>query len=174
MIVKRGFYLQTAKPAGPAAGDAIWFGSSSRKRWASSCARRGRRNNTHYIVSALGLFDVASPEMFLAEQALWPAVMKELPEGAVFDQGLPKPQGELLVAGHAKTPSGSPTRAMMLEIVLGTIGKRVAVFGDRYWRPGAGGFVFTEPQQFSEMQIDLRRMYGGADHPQNTLGTGYQ
>ena len=50
--------------------------------------RRG--NNTHYIVSALGLFDVASPEMFLAEQALWPAVMKELPEGAVFDQGLPK------------------------------------------------------------------------------------
>ncbi|MGO9134542.1 MAG: DUF2169 domain-containing protein [Methylovirgula sp.] len=134
--------------------------------------RRG--NNTHYIVSALGLFDVASPEMFLAEQALWPAVMKELPEGAVFDQGLPKPQGELLVAGHAKAPSGSPTRAMMLEIVLGTIGKRVAVFGDRYWRPGAGGFVFTEPQPFSEMQIDLRRMYGGAEHPQNTLGTGYQ
>ncbi|MHB8885016.1 MAG: DUF2169 family type VI secretion system accessory protein [Methylovirgula sp.] len=134
--------------------------------------RRGK--GALYTISALGLFDVAKPGIFLSEQAMWPAVMKELPEGAVFDPGMPKPQGELLVAGHVKAPNGSAVRAMMLEIGLGSIAKRVAVFGDRYWMPGAGGFVFTEPQPFSEMKIDLRRMYGGANHPQNTLGVGYQ
>jgi uncharacterized protein YjbI with pentapeptide repeats len=134
--------------------------------------RRGK--SALYNVSAFGLFDVATPEVFLSEQALWPAVMKELPEGSVFDQGMPKPQGELLVAGHAKAPNGIPVRGMMLEVALGALRKHVAVFGDRYWTPGASGFIFTEPQPFTEMQIDLRRMFGGTDHPQNTLGTGYQ
>jgi uncharacterized protein YjbI with pentapeptide repeats len=138
--------------------------------------RTQRRSKTTalYTVSALGLFDAEHPGIFLSEQALWPAVMAELPEGAVFDQGLPKPQGEFLVAGYARAPSGSAVRAQMIEVAIGSIGKRVAVFGDRYWRPGASGFIFTEPQPFTEMKIDLKRMYGGADHPQNTVGTGYR
>src|SRR6202012_2463313 len=91
--------------------------------------RTQRRGKTAlYTVSALGLFDVATPGVFMSDQALWPAVMKELPEGAVFDQGMPKPQGELLVAGHAKAPNGAPVRGMMVEVALGTLGKRVAVF----------------------------------------------
>ena len=106
--------------------------------------RRGR--NALYIVSALGLFDVDTPGIFLSEQALWPAVAKELPEGAVFDTGMPKPQGELLVAGSAKAPNGSPVPAMLIEVALGSLAKRVAVFGDRYWTPGASGFLFTQPQ----------------------------
>lgn len=137
--------------------------------------RTVRRGKTpYYIVSALGLFDVSTPEVFLSDQALWPAVMKELPDGVAFDTGLPKPQGELLVAGHAKAPSGTSVRAMLIEAVVGQLAKRVAVFGDRYWTPAASGFVFTEPQPFTEMKIDLARMYGGPDHPQNTLGVGYR
>lgn len=133
--------------------------------------RRGK--TPYYIVSALGLFDVSVPDVFLSDQALWPAVMQELPDGAVFDTGLPKPQGEWLVAGFAKAPSGTSVRAMLIEVMLGEIGKRVAVFGDRYWTPAASGFVFTEPQPFAEMKIDLARMFGGTNHPQNTVGVGY-
>ena len=61
-----------------------------------------------FIVSAYGFFDIGSPGIFLSDQALWPAVLKELPEGITFDSGMAKPQGEVLVAGRYPRCRSSP------------------------------------------------------------------
>lgn len=129
---------------------------------------------TLFIVSVYGLFDVQAPGTFLMDQAMWPALAKELPDGVVFDTGMLKPQGEMLIAGRAVAPGGTPVKAMMIEARLGTLVKRAAVFGDRYWMGRGGGFAFSDPVPFTEMPIDPRRMFGGPDHPVNTVGVGHR
>src|SRR5260221_9460088 len=124
------------------------------------------------IVSAYGLFDVGAPGIFLADQALWPTVMKELPEGAVFDTGMVKPQAEVLVAGRVMAPDGVPVPAMMLDFGVGPLVKRAAVFGDRFWVAGYLGYAASEPRPFEEIQIDPRRMFGGPGHAVNPPGVG--
>jgi uncharacterized protein YjbI with pentapeptide repeats len=126
-----------------------------------------------FIVSVYGLFDVGAPGILLSDQALWPTILKELPEGSIFDPGMPKPQGEVLVAGRAMAPGGVAVPGLVLTVALGPVAKRVAVFGDRRWEAGYAGYVASAPRPFTEMQIDLRRMFGGPGHPLNTIGTGY-
>lgn len=132
---------------------------------------RGKR--ALFIVSVYGLFDVHTPGMLLSDQALWPTILKELPEGSTFDPGMPKPQGEVLVAGRAMAPGGVATPGLVIGVAVGRVAKRVAVFGDRHWEATHAGYVASAPRPFTEMQIDLRRMFGGPGHPLNTVGTGY-
>lgn len=125
------------------------------------------------VISAYGLFDATRPGVFLADQALWPVLIKELPEGVAFDAGMPKPLGEFIVAGRAMAAGGAPVQAMTLGVSLGKTSKTVAVFGDRYWEPTYTGFLASAPRPFTEMQIDLRRSFGGPSHPFNSAGVGY-
>jgi uncharacterized protein YjbI with pentapeptide repeats len=125
-----------------------------------------------FIVSVYGLFDVGAPGILLSDQALWPTIVKELPEGAIFDPGMPKPQGEMLVAGRAMAPGGVAMPGLLLTAAVGSVAKRVAVFGDRRWEASVTGYVASAPRPFTEMQIDWRRMFGGPGHPLNPAGTG--
>ena len=134
-------------------------------------APRGKR--ALFIVSVYGLFDVHAQGALLSDQALWPTILKELPEGSVFDPGMPKPQGEVLVAGRAIAPEGVATPGLVISVAVGRVAKRVAVFGDRHWEASYAGYVASAPRPFTEMQIDLRRMFGGPGHPLNTVGAGY-
>ncbi|OYW68412.1 MAG: hypothetical protein B7Z40_03120 [Bosea sp. 12-68-7] len=126
------------------------------------------------IVSALGLFSLAEPTDFEFDTALWPMAIKEMPPGAIFDMAMPKPCGEVLFAGRAMAPQGEPVGAMAVDVAVGPMRKRIAVFGDRAWRPAAGGVVFTEPKPFVEMPLVPERAFGGPGHPDNAAGRGFE
>lgn len=132
--------------------------------------RRG--SSATLVVSALGLFSLLEPSDFEVDTALWPMVMEQMPQGTIFDAAMPKPCGEVLVAGFARAPGGEPVPALTLDIALGPVRKRLAVFGDRVWRQTAGGPVFEAPRPFVEMPLGPERCFGGPNHPDNPLGRG--
>jgi len=123
-------------------------------------------------VSAFVLFDFASTREFLSEQALWPMVAEQMPGGAIFDKGQLKPKGEFIVAGAALAPLDQPVTGMRVAVRLGAIEKRLAVFGDRYWRLTDRGVEMTQAQPFDRMPIDEVRSFGGPDHKSNPKGKG--
>ena len=83
----------------------------------------------------------------VADIHLWPAIGAAT-EGVV-DEGLPKPRGEVLVFGACHAPGGVPTPLSMVRVRVApgeanarrTVDKKLAVFGDRSWRPGLFGDV---------------------------------
>ncbi len=135
-----------------------------------------RKVGASYIVTAMGMFDLAQPDAprFETEQALWILAGKALPKGAALDIGMPKPTAELLVAGAARAPARTTTSAMVVEWAVGPLHKRLGVFGDRYWSIAGGGYAATQPQPFEEMPLVPERSFGGVGHPDNPNGAGYR
>lgn len=133
--------------------------------------RRGARATL--VVSALGLFSLFEPTDFEFDTALWPMVVKEMPEGAIFDMAMPKPCAEVLFAGRAMAPQGVPVEAMTVDVQVGAMRKRLAVFGDRAWLPETTGTVFSRPKPFLEMPLSPERSFGGPGHAENPRGRGF-
>lgn len=135
--------------------------------------RRG--GSASLVISALGLFSLLEPTDFEFDTALWPMALKEMPEGTVLDMAMPKPCGEVLFAGSAMAPNGEPVQAMTIDVAVGTMAKRLAIFGDRAWLPKtASSSVFSEPRPFTAMPLSPERSFGGAAHPDNPLGRGFE
>ena len=134
------------------------------------------KNGASYVVSALGMFDLASPDAtrFETDQALWLLAAKALPKGAVLDISMPKPRAELLLGGVARAPEGQPTTAMAVEWSVGPLSKRLVVFGDRYWTIAGHGYAATPPRPFVEAPLSPERAFGGEGHPDNPQGMGYR
>jgi uncharacterized protein YjbI with pentapeptide repeats len=133
-----------------------------------------RRSGASFVISALGMFDLADPTDFEGEQALWLAAAKALPPGAILDMAMPKPTAEVLIAGHARAASGDPTTLMQVAARIGAWETRLAVVGDRVWQAGRGGYTPTPPRPFLEMPLAPARAFGGAGHPLNPVGAGYR
>jgi len=135
-----------------------------------------RKVGASYIVSALGMFDLAQPgaDRFESEQALWLLAAKGLPKGAVLDVGMPKPRAELLMGGSARAPTGQPATAMAVEWSIGPLKKRLLAFGDRYWQIAGSGVVATAPRPFTEIPLSPDRAFGGAGFAENPGGLGYR
>ncbi|MBB3457500.1 uncharacterized protein YjbI with pentapeptide repeats [Rhizobium sp. BK313] len=123
-------------------------------------------------LSAFLLFDFATPRKFLTDQALWPMVVEQMPKGAIFDKGQLKPKGEMIVVGAALAPGDQPVTGIKVTARLGAIEKRLAVFGDRYWRMTDRGILMTEARPFDRMPIDDQHAFGGPDHKLNLRGKG--
>ncbi|MBU2549709.1 MAG: DUF2169 domain-containing protein [Proteobacteria bacterium] len=129
-----------------------------------------RRNRL--AVAHLSFFDLSDPDRILSEQDLWPLVQAEL-GGTVFDMGLPKPLGEVLVRGKCFAPQGRPVRALKTGLKIGPISKEVYVFGFRQWAEGGiGGPRISEPLPFSTMDLGYENAFGGRDFPLNPAGMG--
>lgn len=128
------------------------------------------------IVSIFTMFDLANPgaDRLEGEQGLWLMAAKELPPGTALDIGMPKPQAEVLIGGHAAAAEGQPTQRMMLACALGPMKKHLLVTGDRYWQMASGGWRATDAQPFLQMPLTPQRAFGGAGHAANPLGAGYQ
>ncbi|MCK7611878.1 DUF2169 family type VI secretion system accessory protein [Roseibium sediminicola] len=125
-------------------------------------------------VSAFLLFDVAAPYKLLTEQALWPMVAEQMPDGGIFDKGQLKPRAEMIVAGHALAPGDQPVTGLKVTARLGTKVKRLAVFGDRVWRLTDRGVEIVGPQPFDKMPISELRAFGGQGHKSNPKGKGHK
>src|SRR5260370_16524023 len=76
-----------------------------------------RKVGAAYIVTAMGLFDLARPdaERFENDQSLWLLAAKALPKGSFLDIGMPKPQAELLVGGFPRPPDRQPPPPLALQ-----------------------------------------------------------
>lgn len=75
-----------------------------------------------------------------------------------------KPRADILINGHAITPSDKPTRRMTVAVEVGSISKHVTVFGDRQWERGVFGLRPSAPAPFVKMPLLFERAFGGSDH----------
>ena len=119
-----------------------------------------------FMVGLFATFSLDEPRRLHSEIDLWKMVGEDLTSG-LFDEGLAKPRGEVLVAGHCYPPR-PPQVASYVRVQIGSVDKRLAVVGDRWWKRG----VPTEPIPFSEMPIDYAHAFGRAGFARNPLGKG--
>lgn len=96
-----------------------------------------------------------------------------------------KPTTDILLLGKAWAPGGTPAQVVDVQLSVGSIRKRLRVFGDRHWHQGpAGGLSISEPEPFESIELGYERAYGGwdraADDPanhrfdaRNPIGTGF-
>lgn len=124
-------------------------------------------------ITGFVLFDFDSPRALLTEQALWPLVAEQMPKGSLFDKCRPKPLGEMIVAGHAMSADGKPVTGLRVEVRLGSIRKRLAVFGDRFWRLADRGIELIGALPFDSMPVDLSHAFGGPGSKSNPRGKGH-
>lgn len=76
-----------------------------------------------------------------------------------------KPRADILVNGHAISPTGKPVKQMAVALeVGGSIRKVVEVFGDRFWERSAAGLRPTPPVHFIKTPLVFERAFGGSDH----------
>lgn len=122
----------------------------------------------HFHVAAMVGFPIDSPRALWNEMTFWAAVSKELGEIGVVDEGVSKSRGEVLVAGSFHAPGGAEVKASYARVSVGSVDKRVAVVGDRYWT----GNTPTDPVPFKTMPIDWAHAFGGTTFDRNPSGKG--
>ena len=113
--------------------------------------------------------DTKLPGRLMADQDMWPVIQDALDKGEVFDFALPKVRGEFLVYGSCF--ASQPVPALSVEVKIGGLSKKVAVFGNRWWQ--TGGIPGT-PEPFRKMPIRYANAFGGPAHPLNPLGKGHE
>jgi uncharacterized protein YjbI with pentapeptide repeats len=125
----------------------------------------------YYFVAAVGYFDLLEPTDFDLETKMWPKIMPVLGDVSL-DLCMPKPAGEVLVAGAACSPRGAPVTQSVVDIRVGPVSKRLAVFGERQWTLTNDGPVFSRPQPFERLPLSWANAFGGAGHATNPGGKG--
>jgi uncharacterized protein YjbI with pentapeptide repeats len=132
----------------------------------------GVADTLYMAVTALVYFDLNDPDNPLKEQDLWQAVPAQLGE-QVFDAGLPKPRGEVLVTGKCFVPKGRRQGASRVSWRVGRLSKTLDVFGQRYWKINNGVVVgITPAESFTQMPIIYQNAYGGPEYKPNPIGKG--
>ena len=119
----------------------------------------------------LKVFPLASKEQDRADPlpAVWPLVKLALGKEPL-DAGLPKARGEFLVYGSAYKPAALMSQPLLVEVSVGEVSKRLAVFGDRQFDFLTG---ISAPKPFSSMPITRENAFGGEGFADNPLGKGF-
>ncbi len=125
----------------------------------------------YYFAAALGYFDLLAPDDFGLETEMWSTVAPALGND-MLDLCMPKPAGELLVAGDACAPAGDTVHQCIVDVQLGAVAKRLAVFGDREWMHTDKGPVFSRPAAFARMPLTWENAFGGDGVAANPAGRG--
>jgi hypothetical protein len=96
-----------------------------------------------------------------------------------------KQSTDILVNGNAWVPGGKRAASVDVQLTVGSIKKRLRVFGERVWERGIiGGIRISSTEAFESKPITYERAYGGwdcsapepADHrleSRNPVGTGF-
>lgn len=136
-----------------------------------------------FAVSIPIAFSLIDGEILL-EQKLWSTIGDEL-DGDVFDVGMPKAIGEVLVCGNFIAPNNQTVNAGSVHLKVTSIDekgnihtpvdKELAVFGDRHWYKLLGaGITPSSPENFTKMPITYQNAYGGEGYEFNPEGKGYK
>lgn len=122
-------------------------------------------------ITALGAFELDASGDFLTEAQLWQTAAPALGATAL-DAGMPKPGAEVLVAGDVRAAAGESVSVLQVVLELGSVRKRVAVFGPRWWRYGPDGPEMTRPGPIERVALDWRNAFGGPGCAENPGGKG--
>ena len=106
-----------------------------------------------------------------AVSPVWDAVNPALAGYGVFDEGWPKLQAEYLVMGAAYPPAGHRAQPVSVSVSVGSLSKRLAVFGDRHFNALGGT---SNPAPFERMPITPVTAFGAEGFPANPFGKGAQ
>lgn len=123
----------------------------------------------------------ASQAMFLASDVYWGD-----PAGsalrAAADITLLKPSTDVLLLGRAVAPAG-PVQSMEVALRVGTLSRRLRVFGERVWQREGEGWRPSAPKPFERLPLRWELAFGGQsrahpDHPpeaelRNPVGRGF-
>ncbi len=114
------------------------------------------------------IFHVNLKGDLLGDQELWRYAVEDA-EGGVFDESMPKAQGEFLVHGSCYARKAD-VRQSFVKVTVGKQEKVLAIFGPRtYLRTG-----LSDPEPFDVVPIQFKNAFGGGGFAQNPFGTGYQ
>ena len=103
----------------------------------------------YWVVSATLCTHLLTGEVFFPFDYL--GKILEPQSGSVpLDVGMPKPQGEYLVTGCFHAAQGMPVQAAEITLSLGSLKKRLAVFGERRWN----GAIPGPPLSFTSLPLD--------------------
>lgn len=106
-------------------------------------------------------------EEALLEQDIWAFIPSEV--GGILDLCMPKPNSEALVYGSYYAPGGTPVTEGGVRLKVGSIDKKLLVFGNRYWRAMIGP---SAPEPFRVMPLDYEHAFGGPGFKKNPVGKG--
>ena len=104
---------------------------------------------------------------------------------AEAEVALHKPRVDVIVFGRAYAPAGRAVEKCEVELAIGALRKRLAVFGDRRWSRFKLGLRPSRPEPFLSMPIVYERAFGGvvrsepagpvqAADARNLSGVGYR
>jgi uncharacterized protein YjbI with pentapeptide repeats len=100
---------------------------------------------------------------------VWDAVKSAAQGYSVFDEGWPKLCGEYVVFGAAYPVAGRAEQPVSVQVSVGSLNKRLAVFGDRFFTATGG---ISEPLLFDRMPIAPSTALGGEGFDGNPYGKG--
>lgn len=133
----------------------------------------GVKDKYYFSVAVMTYFSLDNPDEPLKESEMWPMVQEEIGKETVFDMGLPKQRGEVVVCGKCYTPGGKPAPACPVGVRVGSVAKELHVFGPRFWDSTPAGPVPTSPTPFTMLDLTWEKAFGGPGFPQNPLGKGH-
>lgn len=129
---------------------------------------------TSLVVSPLCFFELGSGRV-IDETEGWKKVAPRLGSDGCLDPVFPKHNAEVLLAGSAWAPRGTRVTEAIVGLKVGTVDKRLRVWGDRN---AVRGLLPTSrvsaPQPFEQMPLVPSRAFGGPDYAPNPDGTGHQ
>ena len=157
--------------------------------------KTGPDGSTFGVLAVRATFDwVHDGEMTIAAEQS-PVVVADELDGAPADGALRletdlvigKPQTDVLVVGHARSPRSEPLASWVVGLQLGKLTKGLRVTGPRWWEHGAFGFRLTRPRPVDRVPLSYRLAFGGTrrrttrrDEPEedvfepNPVGVGFK
>ena len=101
--------------------------------------------------------------------AVWPLVKLAM-GNTLLDSGLPKARSEFFAYGSAYKPPALTSQPLLVDISVGEVSKKLAVFGDRQFDLLTG---ISAAKPFSSMPITPENAFGGEGFADNPLGKGF-
>ncbi|ETF02780.1 hypothetical protein W822_08020 [Advenella kashmirensis W13003] len=127
------------------------------------------RGQARIGLSAAILVDMRKGYPVLQNEAgLWSFVAEHLDSEGILDLGMPKPQAEFLVSGHAYTAHSEDKTQCRVRVQVNDRVKELQVYGDRYFLDNR----VTPAQPFEQMSLGWRNAYGGPGFANNPMGKG--
>lgn len=129
-----------------------------------------REHRFFFVVTVFGYFSFERSGYLHAEADMWKEVGETLGAEGILDEGMPKPEREILVYGNAYPHSGKPEPVCKVRMQCASVDKTLYAIGDRFWR--ADG-VASDPIPFENMPLRWENAFGGDGFAANPRGKGF-
>ena len=136
-------------------------------------SRTYMRGGHRLALSGIVGFSFSEPGVPISEQALWQKMGPFLPKDGVWDEGVPKERGEVLLNARCHGPGGQAIPSRRVSVRVGPVAKVLDVSGDRVFVRERGILRRSPPVPFVSMEIDWAHAYGGPDYAPNPMGKGF-